>query len=1668
MEDYNSLVNSMLTKRAGSSNEFDAGKYANYEYAADNHSYGNGGNDFAFTDPTTWGTGLSNAGKFIVSAAASGLNSFYNTGVTVGNWLGADLKENDVAVQLAAIDSDLGKYYEENRESADLAGFVATSLIPGLGGVKLLHAGQKALKTASATGILGTNMARATGLLVPEVKMYRALAAADIANSGATAALTSANTIKAIGAGYGQAALEAAAFETAVAATMFKSPTLSEADGWDIAKNIAVGTLTGGVIGGAITHAATFGAIKKEVLALNPAEKLFTDTSNLVSLSPAQRIIARQDRLVTMPSAPTTAEIMNGEFAPAKGLIGNLPARDIEAASDNLATKFNRMRTETATSLSNKNRLDFQEIAGGDSVIGNQLADFHATMNSEQSLAALTNLDSAGRVSTVLKEEQALATQAKKIAKAEKDGVVLTAEEMAEQHKIGYIKLTGEGAGNVSFEAPKVLGLADTVKTKGFMGADIPLKDAVLAEVNKFKFNVKKPFSAIESSNHTELEARYIWADRLPKLDNGIRIGEHDIPLIEKAVADKLDSIVVATPAGDYTINSFDDIAKHLLVSKQEVAHELMNGAKAGTGITTEEIAKITNVKVSRLEGEVGTNEFADMYARQDAAKQYEKYLRDSGLPNVESKVEDFAFQPTHAKAAYNTKSMEVDGNVVKGMAYIKAQQKAYQETVNTAIATHLPPELYEQLWHATDDVLLKSNRYGAGPGLVTFANGGYHTPESWAESIGSATSRIQKHFKNATSETIQAPLYKLASNPEAAIEFETINKKLMSSAELYGLNAEGTAIEPLKMLDYKAKLAAGEKNLVAPTLADGTELSIPIKTDEAYQMWKTRTDLTGNRTRAFQDIRNAQGLEDMKDARALRPVRQDPNEFPFFAIVVDPTITSGNAKSMIHAASEKELDAMIAKVPSQYKVITKKESELFHKSVGDFDFENTLHENYIDSNLKRTGVNNPFFVRTDPKVITESILKDHLRSDDIFSRELVNAKFEKEFSFLRQQGEQFTNAATSRYTGSYKSIENSVDNPYTNYMKTALNISQVNEHPLLVGINTKLDQMVSKGWNTIESIWKSTKSPEDLAQVEKALTEFGVKHAYRDAATELLANHTAPRGVLTKFVGQANSILSTLVTRLDPLNAINNAVGANVLYGTELKSVMRSLQGDTEAMGALSGLLKMPAPLVENITPQGVRAVAEGAIPKTEVTSAGKLMLNAVKNFTDKEAKTLSGQPLKEFYAANGWSSRLTDQFHSIMEDLSLVGTETPAQLNSKIQKVFTAAKELTDKGEKITGNKLAEEFNRFVAADTMRQITDIGVRAGKITEQEALGYINTFVNRTQGNILASQRPLMFQGPVGQAIGLFQTFQFNTMQQLFRHVSEGSKKDAAMLMGLQGTMYGMNGLPAFNFLNTHIVGSLSGNPNHQDLHSATYGIAGKNIGDMLLYGLPSNLLRANLYTRGDINPRSLTVVPSNPADIPFVAATARLYSNTKDFVSKVQNGAGVWESLLQGIEHNGLSRPLAGLSQVAQAATHGGTVFSTTTKGNIGGTNDLFSWATAVRLAGGKPFDEAVVSDTTFRITAYQAADRAKMDSLAKAIKSTVVGGGSPDADQVGQFAEKYAALGGQQQNFNKYMLLQMKTANTTKANMIMENLKNPYSQKMQQVMGGVEQFDGRSMGLE
>lgn len=1582
-----------------------------YLLGADNHNIGNQAS--SWFDPSTWGDRAGNALQFGAVSVISGGAQLYNSGVAIGNWFGADAQESSIQDIVSSLDQDLGEYYSQNRQSADLVGFIASSFVPGLAGVKVLNAGQAALKGAVATGKIGANMARATGLLVPETSAYISAAAQDINAASATFSAISQNGIKALAAGVGQQALEGMAFEIAVQSTMFKSPILEDQTTGDIISNVLLGGALGGVVGGVFEGASTYGKIMQKVKSFELDTKFSTARAMQQELSsPALNIIRNAQDLETAAKA-----IPPGPNATAD-----------EIALYNTATKNMEQKVERTL---NDMRLNTNTLAkGSDLSATNMVADSMVGMPSKGVLDGMLHADEIVRPGVITAVE-------KDINKTVKAGTI------DESLQVNYIKLTGDGAGSVSHGEPVVLNIADTVGSASTKS----LADAVLEKVKGYKFKLGGFWDAAGktgSTAHTEAEARYIWASRLEKLPDTLVIHQNDIPLLEKAwEMGKLD-LKLADNTGQVIKDGFtsnDELWKHIIDTKEAVAAKLaLNKAyiveDGSEFLVSPAIGKIVNTKVSRLEGTAVKGDLEDYRAWQTANSEYQAFKKSKGLPASEDL--DTRFLPTYAKVTRRVPDMtDANGHVMDGATWIKSQEKLAQEAIDNVLAK-ATGELYSSIPTITEQQAWTANRGGAGAKLAGFATGGYGSLESIVTAYGSVTNKLKTTFRQVTSDTLQGPLANLGRNQEAAIEFSTINQKVTRSAKQWVRHTGDDGSEYLVTKEASNKLANESAPLSIDEIEDAYKIAIEnVETHAAIDAMISRTSA---RTGSYSELRAAQGKVDAKDPAVFRPVRANPKDYPFFAFVKDDKVTGQGHTTMIFAADAAKLQQLGDKAEQAgYRVHYKSDTADFHKAYGDYEYQRTLNESYINSDLNNRGIYSDTFTKTDPQKIVNDIVQQHLREDDVLAMELMRAKNQKVFNFLEDQGKAYSRIESSTLGGrSIAALEKSGKNPYLDYIKTALDISKAPESQLLYSFNKFLDDSVSKAVGAVRDVWASTRTPYDAEKINGILDKHGMNTGYRDAALDLLANHTAPKGELTKFVRAANGMLSTLTLGLDPLNGLVNAVGANVLRGTELTQITDAIKkGNSQLAGELAKLGKI------DVTGAG-----------DLILSPAKLYAQAQKNFFEDGWK-MNGELAKRYKDA-GYVIGDINKFHNVLDDFALKGTETVTDLNSRLNRAFAAIEQLSEKGKTLTGNKFSEDYNRFISADVMRQLTDLAESHGILTREESHSYINTFVARVDGNTVASQRPLMFQGPLGNAIGLFQSYQFNMMQNLFRYSAEGSKKDMAMLLGLQGTFFGLNGLPAFQFINQHVVGTLSGNKNHVDLYDATYGAAGKQMGDLLMYGLPSDLLRTNLYSRGDINPRQVTVIPTKIQDIPFVSGFSNMLGNIKNTVGKIANGGDVWSSLLQGLEHNGISRPLAGMAQVLEATGPSGKVYSTSTKGSILFSNDLVSMASLTRLAGGRPLDEAIVNDGVFRIHSYQQFDHDKMNKIGEAVKTASIEGRVPDEQQMAQFAAEYAKSGGKQVQFNKWMLNKMKDANTNEAQKITSQLQNPFAAKVQVLMGG------------
>ena len=1621
-----------------------------YMVAADNHSIANNNQTFLEGAAET----ISNIPKFIGVSIISGANQFYNIAPTIGNFMGGNFELSKTADVVESIDSDLGTYYQEHQESADVAGFILSSIVPGLGGIKVLNAGQKVLEASVATGKLGGNMASSLKLLRTNRKKYLDLAVAEATNSNSLSLLTSKNTLLAMANGYGQSVLEMAAFETAVAVTLSASPVLEEQDLGDITSNILWGGLAFGTIGGIIDITKSASAVKKAIKFADPQAAPWTHRKALHETAPpSAKILNDLQQLHELREIPLVFEPERRAF-------------------------LENARVSKIRDLNTSIRTEMGKLANGDETVAAQL---HAMYKGEAFESNVGNYLGATRVSRVLEvtPEEKIVLRGQKAAEG-KGGKISDVEAAAEVNfKPAYVTTWGEGIGNtVPLTRPQHVALSDLLKkneeiivkgtkvSAGKQGWDFSLKGIYTEPVRATGPGAKGFISQagkgtgwdVTTAGMHEAQARHIMAIELPAFNpsanpakfRAVTIGENDVPLLDKLYRefDPRHGVQLA----DGTRRTFSDSAEFLsFLDKQKVAiaNKMVaaKGSKAKRLRSQEDIASMLNVRNSYLSGVVDPNQARDLFALQSYADDYTKMLVAKELPLNEVPIYK---QPRTLKLSYDTSVVkDIDGNILEGMAVITEQACLESQRLQNVTAAYFGEHEAKFVPIPLSRIMTEANRLGAGGKFFTAASSNYGTLAADMEWLGNVFSQVNRQKHEAFRAAVEPAQIKLANNPKAVIEWSTLNARLRGMEDTYVINADRTAFEPAVIARYNEKLAAGETGVKAPRLKDPkTPLEIPIDNIEVLEMAEAHIATNGMRTNHKVALRTGQGTEDATNAAVFYPIPVNPKDFPHFAIVVDRTITGTGHHKTIYASSSEELAEMSGKLAGEpgLEILYKQDALNYYNSIGQFDSARTLGENYLNSALKRKGVSMPYYIPTDAAKVTQDYLNWGLQQETALTREMITAKYERQFEELRRRGEVFTKLETSQFNklSMASHAENVVKNPYMDYIKTALGIKNYADYPFWTAANRGLDGKVSEMYGKLTKIRESAKTPEELAELNTTLRQYGYTGAAYDMEMELLANHSAPRGVLQNFIQKANGILATVVLRLDHLNAATNYISANILYGAEMSSVIRAIErGSPEAVGELAALRNIKVPGVGNSIP-----------------SPTKLLANAYKAF-GKDSPELA------FYKQNGFVTNISEQYRATLDTLTLSGKETVRELDSKISKVFTSLRTAADKGEQWTGNRLAEEFNRFAAAHTMKQVTDIAVKHGLMDSRSALSYINTFVNRTQGNYLASQRPMLFQGPIGQAIGLFQTYQFNLMQQLLRHVGEGTAKDTATLIGLQGTIFGMNGLPAFNAINTHIIGTASGNEKHRDAYTTVYGAAGKDAGDWLMYGFASNMLlhpdlKTNLYTRGDINPRHLTLVPTDPASVPIVQATGKFFANIADVASKISNGGDFMTSILQGVEHNSISRPLAGLAQTLEGlANPEHASYSTSKRGNVIASNDLLTLTNISRMLGGKPLGEAVAIDTAYRFKTYALADNDKRNKLGEAIKSTMIAGQNPTREQIEAFAESYAKLGGKQQEFSQWMVQLNKTANTSQANELRRNLDSPFSKSMQEIMGGYELRD-------
>jgi hypothetical protein len=669
-----------------------------------------------------------------------------------------------------------------------------------------------------------------------------------------------------------------------------------------------------------------------------------------------------------------------------------------------------------------------------------------------------------------------------------------------------------------------------------------------------------------------------------------------------------------------------------------------------------------------------------------------------------------------------------------------------------------------------------------------------------------------------------------------------------------------------------------------------------------------------------------------------------------------------------------------------------------------------------MDSALKKKGIAFDAVVEPDPLIFNQ--YTDMLKGQHTgLVRSTLELKYGEEIAHLRQQSQQ-AQLYNSVFGG--KVTERDV---YQDTINIMLDKRPDDRDSVWNKFNAITSEKFAQWAGQLNGAVRHAQATGDWKLMNEKLEQFGIPAIYSEANQLMLTNLKAPKQVLEPLVSKANAFVALSMLRLDTMQAIVNAISLPIMAVPEFSALVRVASKDRW------------------------QALRDGTSVKMEgiqeaVPTAGPMMFQAFKNFFGPKRDELIKR-----YKEQGLINSTMEEVAMLNDDFAkLAKLSDPKEVESGLNKLLKLATTPVD---------FSEQMVKFVAANMADQVLD----TLKIPSYLREATINTFVNRVHGNYLASQRPSMFQGWMGQAVGLFQTYQFNLIQSFLKNVQAGNKAAVAKMVGLQAGLFGAQSVPGFQMVNQYI-GEKSSEGN--DFYSTTTGALGDTVGNALLYGLASSSTvpitgqGLDLYSRGDLTPRTPLLIPTSISEVPAISVTGNFISSVTGAMSKLFDGAPPMETMLTALGHNGLNRPLQGIAQLMSGER-------TTNDGRLLFTYEGWdTWNSITKMLGTRTLDEAVAASSFYRTASYKAARQERLDGLGESYRE-VVRAGAVDQATYFDFMKKYTERGGNYESFNRWVINNHKNATQSQINQLRYNNNSPEGRYMQQVMGAdVEDWSG------
>ena len=170
----------------------------------------------------------------------------------------------------------------------------------------------------------------------------------------------------------------------------------------------------------------------------------------------------------------------------------------------------------------------------------------------------------------------------------------------------------------------------------------------------------------------------------------------------------------------------------------------------------------------------------------------------------------------------------------------------------------------------------------------------------------------------------------------------------------------------------------------------------------------------------AKQVLATARGTALKWDPQALYLPPVNTRRLPFFAFVreADGKMMSSGEVSVITGRSAAELQQKINQVKQampDVQIITKAETNRYHRAMGDFDYQSQMNAPEFDSFLKKNGIYGDFAPTLEPAAVVQDFVDFIARREDALVQAAVSTKYAQQFAELKFLSDNYTSVAKSK-----------------------------------------------------------------------------------------------------------------------------------------------------------------------------------------------------------------------------------------------------------------------------------------------------------------------------------------------------------------------------------------------------------------------------------------------------------------------------------------------------------------------------------------------------------------------------------------------------------------------------------------------------------------------------